>query len=66
MFTVRLRIFTDTHDCRYQELCLPNRTHMDGFATVGKGNKKITPGYLWQRWCEGQDRGIYEEKKEGS
>lgn len=45
---------------------MPNRTHMDGFATVGKGNKKITPGYLWQRWCEGQDRGIYEEKKEGS
>eukprot|EP00959_Pyramimonas_sp_CCMP1952_P234891 4907736-Pyramimonas_sp.AAC.3 len=34
----------------------------DGFQTVKGNNKAVTASYLWEMWCQGKGRGIFQEK----
>ena len=33
-----------------------------GFTTVGAGNKAIPANYLWERWCQGKNRGVFQTR----
>jgi len=43
-----------------------DKVETSGFKTIGKRGKKITDNYLWQRWCHGEDSGIFQNLLEST
>lgn len=44
-----------------EQLQIPSRSKSDNFKIAGKEGKEVTENYLWERWCEGKDRGIFQD-----
>ena len=43
------------------QLEIPDITDSDGFKKAGQKNKALKPNYLWDRWYNGNDKGIFED-----
>jgi hypothetical protein len=64
-----LRISEWMEDHYYEEhdqLQVSDTTDSDGFVRTGKGGKALTSNYLWERWFNGQGRGIFQDEKDNS
>lgn len=52
----------DNYYEEYDQLQVPELIDSDGFLRTGKSGKKLKSNYLWERWCNGEDRGIFEDE----
>ena len=44
----------------HDQLKTPDATDDDGFVLTGANGKDLQKNYLWERWCAGQDKGIFQ------
>ena len=53
--------FLEDEDYEAYEQLKVDRLAVDGFQVVGPHSRPMEANYLWERWCNGQDRGILQE-----
>lgn len=54
------------HYEKVDELRVPCTAEKDGFVQVGEDGKSVGANYLWERWFNGMDRGIFHNDGEPS